>query len=126
MSPHELSTYVSELPTVDDWISGDDRTLAFTVTDDDGNGIDISTASVNWELYEYEYNDDTSNATLSGSDSGVELVTDSRVDSANGDWEVRLDGSATDDLWGEYYQRPRVVQSDGSQATWLGTVVITG
>jgi len=122
---HELSQYAFELPAVDDWLSGDDRILAFQVVDDNGNPVDISNATVEWSLYARAYQDDPADAVLTGSDSGVELVTDSRVDSANGGWEVRVDGEATTDLWGKYWHRPAVEQSDGTRAAWLGEVLLT-
>jgi hypothetical protein len=121
---HELTQYVAELPTVEDWISGDDRTLAFQVVDANGNAVDISNASVAWELYRRAYEDDPTNAVVTGSDSGVELVNDNRVDTSNGEWEVRIDGSVTDDEYGEYHQRALVTQADGTTATWRGRVVI--
>lgn len=122
---HQLSQYVSELPDVEDWISGDDRTLAFVVVDGDGDPIDISGATVSWFLTERPYQDDPSNAVLTGDDSGVEIVTDSRVDTAQGEFEVRVDADATDDLWGEFTHRPRVEQGDGTTASWRGSVEIT-
>lgn len=122
---HELDRYAFELPAVEEWLAGDDRTLAFQVVDANGDGVDISEATVDWHLYEREYHDDAADALLSGSDSGVELVTDNRVDSSAGEFEVRIDGEATADLWGEYYHRPTVEQSDGTEATWRGEVVLT-
>ena len=122
---HELTQYLAELPAIEEWYSGDDRALSFQVVDADGDGVDITNATVAWELYERPYNDDPNNAVLTGSDSGVELVTDSRVDSSIGQWEVRVDGEATDDLWGRYHHRPRVEQSDGTEASWRGLVVLT-
>lgn len=123
--PHELSLYDFELPAIEDWISGDNRTLAFTVTDADGNGIDIETATVSWALYDRPYNDDTATATLDDGDTGVEVVTDSRVDPSVGEFEVRIDSDATSDLYGEFWQRPVVEESDGSVASWRGRVVLT-
>jgi hypothetical protein len=122
---HETSIYVADLPTVEDWISGDDRTLAFHVVDGTGSAVDISSATVTWSLYGRPYNDDPSNAELTEADSGVEVVTDNRVDTTNGEYEVRIDGEATDGLWGEYWQRPIVEQTDGTEATWIGRVIIT-
>lgn len=122
--PHQLSQYVSELPAVEDWLSGDDRALVFEVVDSDGDPVDISNATVEWALYNRPYNDDPNDAVLTGDDSGVEIVTDNRVDTTAGLWEVRVDGAATSDRWGEYWQRPRVTQSDDSTASWRGTVII--
>jgi hypothetical protein len=124
--PHQLTQYDYELPDIEAWISGDSRTLAFQVVDADGDGVDISGASVSWAMYRRAYEDDPANAVLTGSDSGVELVTDNRVNSAEGDWEVRINPSATEaDIYGQYFHRPSVEQSDGSRASWRGRIVLT-
>jgi hypothetical protein len=123
--PHELTQYDFDLPAIEDWLSGDDRTLAFVVVDAAGDPVDISGATVAWALYDRPYNDDPANATLSDSDSGVELVTDNRVDTTAGEWEVRIDAAATVDLWGDFTHRPSVTQTDGTTATWIGDVTIT-
>jgi len=123
--PHQLDRFAFELPTVDEWLSGDDRVLQFVVTDGDGDPVDISTATVEWGLWDRAYEDDPADAVLTGDDSGVELVTDSRVDSENGEWEVRIDGAASADLYGTYWHRPAVEQSDGSKASWRGKISIT-
>ena len=122
---HETSIYDFELPDIDERLSGDDLELAFRVTDADGNGVDISDATVSWGMWERPYEDDSADAILSDADSGVETVTDSRVDTQNGEWEVRIDGEATDDIWGEYWHRPRVEQSDGTEASWRGRIELT-
>ncbi|MFW5964381.1 MAG: hypothetical protein ACOCQM_05900 [Natronomonas sp.] len=124
--PHDLSTHVYELPPVEEWISGDNRVLQFTVVDGVGDPVDISDAEMSWALYERAYQDDPDDAVLSDSDSGVEVVTDSRVDTEEGEWEVRIDADATaDDIWGEYWHRPSVEQVDDSRASWRGRVVVT-
>lgn len=122
---HDLSQHVAELPAIDDWLSGDDRVLAFRVVDADGNAVDISNATVGWSLFARPYHDDPADAVLSDADSGVELVTDSRVDTSNGEWEVRVDGAATADRWGEFTHRPVVEQSDGTRASWRGEIVLS-
>jgi nitrogen fixation protein FixH len=123
--PHQLSQFDFELPAIEEWLSGDDRALAFQVVDADGDGVDISNATVEWRLFERPYHDEAADAVLTGSDSGVELVTDSRVDSTIGQWEVRVDADATEDLWGEYWHRPRVTQMDESTASWRGRIELT-
>lgn len=121
---HEVSVYDFELPTIDDWLAGDDRTLAFTVTDGDGNSVDIQDATVYWEVFERPYQTDSANTVLDGGDSDVEIVTDSRVDSSKGEFEVRVDGEATDDIWGAYWHRPRVEEEDGSEVRWRGKIIL--
>lgn len=124
--PHQLSQYDFELPAIDEWLSGDNRTLAFTVVGADGNGVDISASTVEWRLFSRPYHDDAADAVLDGSDAGVELVTDDRVDTTIGEWEVRVSSTATEGLWGGYWHRPIVTQLDGSRASWRGRVEITG
>jgi len=122
---HQVSIYDSELPDVEDYISGDDRTLAFRVVDADGNAVDISNATVSWSLHSRAYQDSSDSTVLDGSDSGVELVTDTRVDTTNGEWEVRIDGEATEDgIYGDYYQRPKVEQQDETVASWRGKIIV--
>lgn len=122
---HDLSIYDFELPDVSEWLAGDDRTLAFQVVDGDGSGVDISNATVTWSLFGREYQDDPADAILTESDSSVEVVTDNRVDTSVGEFEVRIDGEATEAEYGVYYQRPVVNQSDGTNASWRGEIVIT-
>lgn len=122
---HDLTLYDFVLPTVDEWLAGDSRTLAFTVTDAAGDPVDISAATVSWALYERAYQDTPADAVLTGDDSGVELVTDNRVDTSAGEFEVRLDSDATADLWGGFYQRPTIEQVGGTVASWRGEVVVT-
>jgi len=122
---HETSLYDFELPDVEDWLAGDDRELAFRVTDADGTGVDISAAAVTWALYNRAYQSDPADAVVTEADSGVEVVTDDRVDTSVGEFEVRIDGEVTDPLWGEFHHRPVVEQTDRSRASWLGEVEIT-
>jgi hypothetical protein len=122
--PHELSIYAFELPAVEEWFAGDDRALEFQVVDENDAPVDISGATISWGLFERAYQTDPADAVLDGSDSGVEIVTDSRTDTANGQFEVRLTGDATADLWGEFFHRPDVEQSDGTEASWRGPVYI--
>jgi len=112
-----------DLPTVE-MLAGDSRTLAFQVVDADGTGVDISGATVTWGLFAREYLDDPADAELTGGDSGVEIVTDARVETTNGEFEVRLAPGATEDIWGRYYHRPEVEQQDGSVASWRGPLII--
>jgi len=122
---HDVSLYDFELPDITEWLAGDDRALAFKVTDGTGTGVDISDATVTWALFGREYQTDAADAVIDESDGGVEIVTDNRVDTSAGEFEVRIDGEATDDEWGEYWHRPVVEQSDGTEASWVGRVVLT-
>jgi len=122
---HDLEWTAFELPTVEEFFAGDSRDLVFQVTDDNGDPVDISGATVEWALYEREYHDDPADALLTGDDASVEIVTDNRVDLTNGEWEVRLDPEATEGEWGEYYHRPVVTDVEGNRASWRGEIILT-
>lgn len=122
---HDLTLTAFELPTVEEWLSGDDRVLAFQVTDDSETPVDISNASVSWGLWTRPYQDTDADAVLTDADSTVEVVTDNRVDTTVGEFEVRIDGEATDEEFGDYWQRPLVEQQDGTEASWRGKIILT-
>ena len=122
---HTVSLSDFELDDIDEWLSGDDRTLAFVVKDGDGNTVDISAATVTWALYERAYNDDPDDAVINQDAGTVDVVTDSRVDTADGEFEIRIDGDATADKYGEYWYRPVVEMSDGTRASWRGRIELT-
>jgi hypothetical protein len=122
---HDLDLYAFALPAIDEWLAGDDRTLAFQVSDDSGTGIDISEATVAWHLFDRPYVSDPAEAVIGGDDDGVEIVTDSRVDTTVGEFEVRIAGDATSDLYGAFTHRPVVTQADGSRASWRGEAILT-
>lgn len=123
--PHDLSLYDFKLPSIEDWISGDDRTLAFQVTDDQSNGVDVSGATITWLLADREYVDDPADAVLTESDSGVSIDTSGSIDPTVGEFEVVVGGAATDELWGQYHHRPKVEAGDGTVSSWLGEIKLT-
>lgn len=123
--PHTASPTDFTLATIDDFLAGDSREIAFQVVDANGNGVPISNATVEWRLFARDYQTGDSDATLTGDDSNVEIVTDNRADTSVGEFEVRLDPAATEDLYGKFYQRPKVIQSNGDEATWRGELIIS-
>jgi len=122
---HELTQYDFELPSVEDVFAGDSRTLAFRVVDADGDGVDLTGATIEWRLFEREYQDKPDDAILTGDDESVEIVTDERANLEHGEWEVRLDPDATADLWGKYYHRPIVTDALDERASWRGEIILT-
>jgi len=122
---HDLELYDFELPTIEDALAGDSRTLAFRVVDADGSGVDITPATVGWALFEREYQSESADAVIDESDSEVSVVTSGSVDPTLGEFEVRLDPGATDAVWGEFYHRPEVEQADGSVVSWRGELILT-
>jgi hypothetical protein len=122
---HDLSRSAFRLDAVEEFAAGDSRTLAYQVTDENGNGIDISTADISWRLVGRAY-EDRADAVLDDSDAGVTVTTTaSGVDATIGEFEVQLGPDATAGLWGSYTQVPSVEQLDGSTASWVGEVTLT-
>ena len=113
------------LDPVDDWVSGDSHTFAFTVTLADGSAKDISNDTLAWKLVEKAYLP-TSDATLTEADTDVEVVTSGTVDPTQGEFEVRVSEDASTDLWGTYVQRVTVDPPDDSRQAWIGEVLLTG
>lgn len=120
----DLSPDGFRLDPVEDWVTGDSHTFAFTVTLEDGSAKDISNDSLKWALLERAY-DDRSDAIVTESDSGVEIVTSGTVDPTAGEFEVRVDEDTVTDVWGRLSQRVAVDPIDDSQQTWIGEVLLT-
>jgi hypothetical protein len=123
--PHQLERYAFQLPEVEEWLAGDSRILAFQVVDEDGNGVDMTTATISWGLFQRSYKSDISDAVLSDNDSGVDIVTSDPIDPSVGEFEVRIDPAATEVLYGGYYQRPEVTDQNGDVSSWRGRVTVT-
>ena len=122
--PTELNPARFELPPIEGWIAGDSRQLNFTVTLPDGSNKDISNDEVRWYLLDKPYVS-PSEATLSGDDSGVEIITDTLVDPTNGEFRVDVSESATSGEWGDYWQVVVVDPLDDSLQSWQGKVLLT-
>lgn len=96
----------------------DAKVLPFVVKNEDGDRIDLSGASIVWELRERAPYDPV----LSLSDTGVSVVD--RVD-GQGEFSIRLDTDATAGLEARTYrERVRITDSSGDQTTWIGEVPI--
>jgi hypothetical protein len=121
---HDLSVSVFDLPDTEQWFAGDSRALEFQVVDGNGDPVPIPGATITWALFERAYQTDPADAVLSDGDAGVTVRTADIVDPEQGEFEVRVTPQATEGLYGEFYQRPVVEQSDGSTAAWRGSVVV--
>lgn len=113
-----------ELEDVETLPASDDRRLSFTVQDGDGEAVDLSEATVEWYLMDRAWDVDADDALLTGESDGVSIATDTVVDPEAGEFRVDIDGEATADLAGEYWQFPRVVQSGPTTSTWRGAVLV--
>lgn len=103
------------------WYAGDSRTLSFEVNQDDGTDLDITGASLTWQLFGDAYTTGSSNTEIDDGDSDVEITV---TDASKGLFEVTVDQGATSGLWGEHHQRVTVDPKDDSKQTWRGSVII--
>lgn len=96
----------------------DTKVLPFVVRDDSGSRVDITHATITWELRKKS----TYPPALSLTDAGVSVVN--RV-GEQGEFAIRLETDATADLDPQVYrERVRVTFTDGDQTTWIGEVPI--
>lgn len=120
----DLAPDAATLPTIDGFPASDSRVLAFTVLLDDGTPRDISDDTVEWYVVEKPYTD-IQTAIVDDASAGVEVVTDSRVDTTAGEFEVRIDEGTLAGSWGSVYQRVRVDAPGETRQSWTGEVVLS-
>ena len=101
--------------------AGDDRTVTQTVTDSDGDAVDISSAElIKWGLATNETASGTLLLTKSWPASGINLS-----DPVNGQFQVVLSGNDTSGFaFGTYYQEYSVKYASGDVTTARGTALI--
>ena len=97
----------------------DTKLLPFTIVEDEtGDPVGLSGATITWELRKrtaYE-------AEITLDDAGVSIT---ERDNAAGEFSVRIEQNATEDLeFATYRERLRIVDDDGNQTTWIGEVPI--
>jgi len=97
----------------------DTKLLPFTIVDDDtGDAVDLTGATITWELRKRTSYD----AELTLDDEGVS-ITDR--DNEAGEFTVRIEQDATEGLeFTTYRERLRIVDAGGNQTTWIGEVPI--
>ena len=96
----------------------DAKVLPFVVRNEDGERIDITGATIVWELRARAAHEPA----LSLEDTGVEIVD--RVDD-EGSFAIRLSTDATADLEPRTYrERVRITDTSGDQTTFIGEVPI--
>ena len=102
----------------DDVPRTDAKVLPFVVRNEDGERIDITGATIVWELRARAAHEPS----LSLEDVGVEVIN--RVND-QGKFEIRLDTDATEDLEPRTYrERVRITDTSGDQTTFIGEVPI--
>lgn len=93
-------------------IGGDERTLNFTVYDENGTPVNLNSAVCIWKLAEYG-NEDYAIVTKTGT------VTGSNT------WKVDLESTDTILLSGKYIQQPIVTEANGiTHPTYQGYIII--
>ena len=96
----------------------DAKVLPFVVRNQDGERIDITGATIVWELRARAAHEPS----LSLEDVGVEVIN---RDNDQGEFEIRLDTDATEDLEPRTYrERVRITDTSGDQTTFIGEVPI--
>ena len=102
----------------DDVPRTDAKVLPFVVRNQDGERIDITGATIVWELRARAAHEPS----LSLEDVCVEVIN--RVND-RGEFEIRLDTDATEGLEPQTYrERVRITDTDGDQTTFIGEVPI--
>jgi hypothetical protein len=105
---HEIDPY-------DHYVAGESITWRFDVTDEDGTSVDITNATVEWELHDWP-GEDRVDAVLDDGDTDVTVdVTDPSI----GVFEVTLAPGVTADLAGDYWQRV-TIDLNGQRQIWNG------
>lgn len=97
-----LNTSYSALNIFDEiaFVAGSTYTLRFTVVNQSGTGVDLSSATIRWKLAPY------------GSDYAV--VEKTGVVTATSVFEVNLSASDTDGLGGKYSYQPIITFANGA------------
>lgn len=97
--------------------AGDSKTLVVTAKDEDGAAVDITDATIRWQLARSVST--TALVTKSIGD-GVTIT-----DGSGGVFEVELENADTESLKGEFYHEAEAILTDGTIATVLsGTATI--
>ena len=97
----------------------DTKLLPFTIVEDDsGEPVELSGATITWELRKRTPYD----AAITLDDEGVSIT---ERDNAAGEFTIRIEQNATEDLeFTTYRERLRIVDNEGNQTTWIGEVPI--
>lgn len=107
-----------EIPRTEQIPQTDAKVLPFVVKNENGDRINITGATIEYELRKGAVYDPE----LSLSDTGVSVVN--RVD-GQGEFAIRLDTDATEGLKAQTYrERVRITDASGDQTTWIGRVPI--
>lgn len=97
--------------------SGDDKTLQVTVTDEDGDPVDLTSATIKWQC-----------TRSLGKASAISKTTTNGITitgASTGQFEVTLTDTDTESLAGTYQHEAQVTFSDGTISTVLsGTMNI--
>lgn len=114
-----------QLDRIDDHIAGDSIILGpFTVEESDGSTRDLTNDTLEWYLFDNKYDNDTSKAILSHTDTGVTIEEPPNSSYTDGKFQVFVEQDVTTDFNGEKWQRPVIDAVDASKQTWKGPIEI--
>ena len=93
-------------------VSGNDRSVNITVTDDDGNAVDLTGATITWKAATSPEASSALITKTNDSTNGISVSTPS-----NGVLTINLDPADTQSLDGVYYHETLVTDSSGNKST---------
>lgn len=91
--------------------AGDDKTIEVSVTDKNGDAVDITSATIEWRAAKSH---NKTAAVTKTTSSGISITN-----GAGGVFQITLTDSDTEDLVGSYYHEAQVTFSSGLIATVL-------
>lgn len=98
--------------------AGDTKLLTVTVTDEAGEAVDITTASIKWQAARSV--EDEAVIEKTSPSGGIEIT-----DGSGGEFVVTLDAADTGDLSGLYYHEAEVTISSQPNTVVSGTFLVT-
>lgn len=98
------------------FIAGDDAILDVVVYDEEGNVFDLTGATITYTIREYA---DSAAEITKTTGSGITIT-----DGQNGEFEINLDSSDTEDLYGKYVHRCTVEKGGDMVHVFIGTVEV--
>lgn len=100
-------------------IEGDTKAITVTVKDRDGDVVDITGATINWQAAKNPHA--TATLTKATGGSGISITS-----GTGGQFRITIDAADTANLSGDFYHEAQVTFSDGTIATVLtGKMTIT-
>jgi len=118
----EASNDLFELAQATAIFADENIEFSFQVVDD-GVEVDITDFDITFDLKQREYEGSATEVTKG--DMGTEIIDSSPlVDPTIGEFNIRLDGDVSAELWGEYFLRVQVGTGSSNRAKWRMRVLL--